>query len=142
MRISINLNSRIYVLTTAMRGEGMNICIEKKGNYPLMFRAVPGNIVDVSTLPRTITLLSEYGMPTDLSLLDAGYFSAENMQVLYQSGIDFVGRLPERNKNLYNEILEVGQKDLQSKENLTEFHQRSCSPEIITRNRDNPNYLR
>ena len=95
--------------------------VQRDSGYPLMFRAVPGNIVDVSTLPRTITLLSEYGMPTDLSLLDAGYFSAENMQVLYQSGIDFVGRLPERNKNLYNEILEVGQKDLQSKENLTEF---------------------
>ena len=95
--------------------------VQRDSGYPLMFRAVPGNIVDVSTLPRTITLLSEYGMDTDLALLDAGYFSIKNMQKLYESGIDFITRLPEKNSSLYDEVLKKGKKNLLSKENLVEF---------------------
>ena len=98
--------------------------VQRDSGFPLMFRAIPGNIVDVSTLSRTITLLSEYGMPTDLSLLDAGYFSSENADLLYKSGIDFVTRLPERNRTLYNEILKKGKPDLRQKENLIKFRGR------------------
>lgn len=98
--------------------------VQRDSGYPLMFRAVPGNIVDVSTLPRTITLLSEYGMATDFSLLDAGYFSADNVDKLYEAGVDFVTRLPERNCNLYNQVLKEGLKDLREKENLVHFQDR------------------
>lgn len=102
----------------------MITAVQRDSGFPLMFRAIPGNIVDVSTLSRTITLLSEYGMPTDLSLLDAGYFSDENADLLYKAGIDFVTRLPERNRTLYNEILKKGQPDLRRKENLVKFRDR------------------
>jgi transposase len=89
-----------------------------------MFRAVPGNVVDVSTLSRTITLLGEYGMPTDLSLLDAGYFSDHNVDLLYKAGIDFVTRLPERNRTLYSAILGKAQPELRRKENLVKYRDR------------------
>jgi transposase len=102
----------------------MITAVQRDSGYPLMFRAVPGNIVDVSTLSRTITLLSEYGMPTDLSLLDAGYFSDDNVDLLYKAGVDFVTRLPERNRTLYNEILKKGQPALRRKENLVKFRDR------------------
>ncbi len=98
--------------------------VQRDSGYPLMFRAVPGNIVDVSTLPRTVLLLSEYGISTDFSLLDAGYFSADNADLFYEAGIDFVTRLPERNSKLYNEILTKGQKELRRKENLVKFQDR------------------
>ena len=98
--------------------------IQRDSGFPLMFRAVPGNIVDISTLSRTITLLSEYGMPTDLSLLDAGYFSNDNVDLLYKAKIDFVMRLPERNRTLYSEILKKGQPNLRKKENLVQFRDR------------------
>ena len=45
----------------------MITAVQRDSGFALMFRAIPGNIVDVSALSRTITLLSEYGMPTDLS---------------------------------------------------------------------------
>ena len=102
----------------------MITAVQRDSGFPLMFRAIPGNIVDVSTLSRTITLLSEYGMPTDFSLLDAGYFSNENADLLYKSGIDFVTRLPERNRTLHDEILKKGQPDLRRKENLVKFRDR------------------
>lgn len=109
-----NINNEARMITAVQRDSG----------YPLMFRAVPGNIVDVSTLPRTVTILSEYGISTDFSLLDAGYFSSDNVDTLYQAGIDFVIRLPERNRTLYGEILKKGQKDLRQKENLVKFQDR------------------
>ena len=102
----------------------MITAVQRDSGFPLMFRAVPGNIVDVSTLTRTVTILSEYGMPTDLSLLDAGYFSDDNVDKLYKAGIDFVMRLPERNENLYRDILKKGQTDLRKKENLIKFRDR------------------
>lgn len=102
----------------------MITAVQRDSGFPLMFRVVPGNIVDVSTLSRTITLLSEYGMPTDLSLLDAGYFSDENADLLYNAGIDFVTRLPERNRTLYNSILEKGAPNLRKKENLVRYRDR------------------
>ena len=102
----------------------MITAVQRDSGYPLMFRAVPGNIVDVSTLPRTVAILAEYGMSTDFSLLDAGYFSNENIDLLYQQKIDFVTRLPERNSMLYNEILKKGQQELRRKENLVIFQDR------------------
>lgn len=109
-----DINNEARMITSVQRDSG----------FPLMFRAIPGNIVDVSTLSRTITLLSEYGMSTDLSLLDAGYFSDDNVDLLFKSQIDFVMRLPERNRTLYNEVLKKAQPTLRSKENLVKFRDR------------------
>jgi hypothetical protein len=102
----------------------MITAVQRDSGFPLMFRAVPGNVVDVSTLSRTITLLSEYGMPTDLSLLDAGYFSDHNADLLYKAKIDFVTRLPERNRTLYHAILRKAQPELRRKENLVKYRDR------------------
>ena len=102
----------------------MITAVQRDSGFPLMFRAVPGNIVDVSTLSRTITLLCEYGMPTDLSLLDAGYYSDGNVDLLYDAEIDFVTRLPERNHSLYSAIQKKVQPDLRRKENLVKYRDR------------------
>ena len=102
----------------------MITAVQRDSGFPLMFRAVPGNIVDVSTLSRTITLLGEYGMPTDLSLLDAGYFSDDNADLLYNAEIDFVTRLPERNQSLYSALLKKAQPELRRKENLVKYRDR------------------
>ena len=109
-----DINNEARMITSVQRDSG----------YPLMFRAVPGNIVDVSTLARTITLLAEYGMSTDMSLLDAGYYSDDNMDLLYRAGIDFVIRLPERNSTLYNSVLKKAQPTLRRKENLVRYRDR------------------
>ncbi len=109
-----DINNEARMITSVQRDSG----------YPLMFRAVPGNVVDVSTLARTITLLAEYGMSTDLSLLDAGYYSDGNVDLLYQAGIDFVTRLPERNSTLYSALLKKAQPSLRRKENLVKYRDR------------------
>ena len=89
-----------------------------------MFRAIPGNIVDVTTLSTTITTLTEYDIQTDLAMLDAGYVSLENMNSLFSAGIEFVARLPEKNKDIYNRVLAKGLDGLKRPENLIEFNGR------------------
>lgn len=102
----------------------MVTAIQRDSGYPFMFRAVPGNIVDVTTLATTITTLAEYGVQTDMAMLDAGYVSVDNMKSLLGAGIEFVARLPEKNRSIYNDILGKGRAGLKRPENLVEFHGR------------------
>ena len=95
--------------------------VQRDSGYPLIFRAIPGNINDVSTLSTTITTLGEYSVNTDFTLLDAGYVSDKNIDKLYEANIDFVARLPEKLKNLHKFIVESGSSDLKTSNNLIEF---------------------
>lgn len=102
----------------------MITAVQRDSGYPLMFRAVPGNIVDVSTLSTTITTLTEYDVSTDLAMLDAGYVSEDNIAELFSAGIEFVARLPEKNQSIYNDVLSKGLKTLKRPEHLVEFNGR------------------
>lgn len=102
----------------------MVTAVQRDSGYPMMFRTIPGNIVDVTTLSATITTLAEYGVHTDMALLDAGYVSADNMKALRDAGIDFIARLPEKNKTLYSEVQKKGMGELKRPENLVEFNGR------------------
>lgn len=102
----------------------MTTVVQRDSGYPMMYRLAPGNAVDMSTLTRTIVVLKEYGVDSDMALLDAGYFTDENIDSLYEANIDFITRLPERNTILYKEIKDKCQSDLKKKENLIEFNGR------------------
>lgn len=95
--------------------------VQRDSGYPLIFRAIPGNINDVSTLSTTITTLGEYSVNTDFTLLGAGCVSDKNIDELYEANIDFVARLPEKLKNLHKSIVESGSSDLKTSNNLIEF---------------------
>ena len=102
----------------------MITAVQRDSGYPIMFRAVPGNIVDVSTLSTTVTTLAEYDVRTDLAMLDAGYVSEDNLKSLFDAGIEFVARLPEKNRRIYNDVLSKGLGTLKKAENLIEFNGR------------------
>lgn len=103
----------------------MTSAVQRDSGYPLLYRLTPGNIIDTSTLTRTIMTLEEYDVKSDMALLDAGYYSNSNVDQLCKSGIDFVSRLPERNTNLYDEILLKCMPDLRRPENLVSYNERS-----------------
>lgn len=102
----------------------MVAAIQRDSGYPIMFRAIPGNIVDVTTLATTIATLAEYDIRADLAMLDAGYVSAENLCGLLSAGIGFAARLPEKNKGIYNDVLSKGLDSLKRPENLVELNGR------------------
>ena len=103
----------------------MTTVIQRDTGYPLMFRITPGNVNDISTITRSINDLSMHDIDTDFVLMDAGYFTDDNIDALYGAGIDFITRLPERNRNLYGTILSEGQNKLIRKENLVRYNGRA-----------------
>jgi transposase len=74
--------------------------VEQKTKTPLFYRLLPGNIVDISSLKTTISELKFIGAKNKFILLDAGYFSTENILELYENNIDFLMRLPAQ-RSLY-----------------------------------------
>lgn len=103
----------------------MTSAVQRDSGYPLLYRLVPGNVIDTSTLSRTVLTLEEYNVKTDLALLDAGYYSDKNIDELCGAGLDFVSRLPERNTVLYYEVMSKCRDELRRPENLVTYNGRS-----------------
>lgn len=78
--------------------------IDKDSSLPLFFRYLPGNIVDVSSLKVTIEELKRYRIKGNFVLLDAGFFSEDNLKELYKENISFLIRLPS-SRRLYKELI-------------------------------------
>jgi hypothetical protein len=76
---------------------------EQKTGLPIYFRYCPGNVVDVTTLIRTIKELKQKNIKIFLAILDAGYYSNDNILALYKEKIHFVTRLRE-NKRIYKDL--------------------------------------
>lgn len=72
--------------------------IDRRNGMSVYFRYCPGNIVDVSTLCTTTTELAQYGISIDYAIVDAGYFSEDNVRELYRNNIYFVTRLYPKRK--------------------------------------------
>lgn len=102
----------------------MVTAVQRDSGYPLMFRVVPGNITDMSTITYSIQELFMHKVRTDFVLIDAGYFTAENIDQLYDAGIEYLTRLPARNRTLCSEILDKCLPDLRKEKNLCRYQDR------------------
>ena len=87
--------------------------IDRRNGMPIYFRYCPGNIVDVSTLRATIAELWQYKISVDYAIVDAGYFSEDNVRNLYRNNIHFVTRLAS-NRKLYKEVTKEHLPDIMS----------------------------
>jgi hypothetical protein len=97
--------------------------VQQGTNLPLYFRYVAGNIVDVSTLTKTILELKALNINTKFAILDAGYLTAENTKEMFEAGISFVTRLRE-NLTLYKEIVAEHLPTLRGEENFVSYNTR------------------
>ncbi len=97
--------------------------VQRETNLPIYFRYIPGNVVDVSTLTRTIKELKACNIDTKFAILDAGYLTDENTIELYKEKISFLSRLSEKTK-LYNELVKECLPELERKENLVKYNGR------------------
>ena len=83
-----------------LRGEEIDkqirllLVVDKETHYPLMFRILPGNIVDVSTLENTLEELKKYDVKINSICMDAGFFSENNIKEMYERNIPFLTRMP------------------------------------------------
>jgi transposase len=79
--------------------------VDKENAQPLYFRYMAGNIVDVTTLETTVKEIKAMGVDANYALLDAGYYSEDNIKSLYASNISFLIRLPA-NRTLFADMIE------------------------------------
>jgi transposase len=97
--------------------------VESNTGLPLYYRYVPGNIIDVSTLNMVINELKVYKVKVNRAVIDAGYYSKDNLLALHKNNIPFIIRIPEK-LNLYKNLIEKHWKDLDSKSNYVIYNNR------------------
>jgi len=128
---STGLPNSIHLPLTALRSqdgevskETRLICVvQQNTGLPLYFRYCPGNMIDTSTLIRTLGELKAQGVNVKFAILDAGYYTSDNIQDLFARKISFVTRL-KPNLVLYKDLLEEHLGSLEAKENLVEYNGR------------------
>ena len=99
------------------------VVMDKDRNMPLFARYVPGNIVDSSTLIRTIMELRQQGVRCSYALMDAGYPTEANIRELYDSKIDFMARL-DSGSDLYKGLMDETLQNIVDRENFTLYGER------------------
>jgi Transposase len=98
--------------------------VQQGTNMPLFFRYVPGNVVDVSTLTKTIAELKAHSINTKFAIVDAGYLTDEGIRKFNEEGISYLSRMKENRKE-YKALLKKHLPTLQTnKENLVRYGDR------------------
>lgn len=97
--------------------------VDKETKLPLYFRYVAGNINDVSTLKNTIQEIKQLGIKTNISIIDAGYYSENNILDLYSNNIDFLIRLPA-GRIIYKNLVQEHIKDIENIKYATKYNKR------------------
>lgn len=99
------------------------VVMDKDQNMPIFMRYVPGNIVDSSTLIRTMKELEQQGVKCSYALMDAGYPTETNIRDLYSSGVGFMARL-DSGSNLYKGLIEETMSNIMNRQNFTMYGDR------------------
>lgn len=127
-----SLPNQIHMPLTAWGRSGEEIdkqirfllAVDKESSEPLYFRAIPGNIVDVSALQTTIKELRKYDVKNNFVYVDAGFFSEDNIKEMYSSEIDFLTRLPAE-RIIYKQLINDEARNLESIKNLIRYGRRA-----------------
>lgn len=97
--------------------------VQQKTGLPLFFRYVAGNIVDATTVKRTVEELKGLGINTKFALLDSGYYNGLNADILIEAGISFVSRVG-RTHGIYKDACMNLRGGLETKKNLIKYNGR------------------
>ena len=97
--------------------------VQKDTGMPLFFRYVPGNIVDVNTIVRTVHEMVALGVGMDYCILDAGYYNDLIFDQFAFASIDFMTRVNSGHGN-YKSLVDEHVKSLERKENLVRYNGR------------------
>jgi transposase len=80
------------------------LAVEKESAMPLYFRYLAGNIGDVSTLITTISEIKKFDVNPTMSIVDAGYYSEDNIKALFEGNVSFITRMPS-GRVLYKSLI-------------------------------------
>jgi transposase len=83
------------------------ILFGQKGQLPVYFQRMPGNITDVSTMPNLLKTFKALGIKGLSYVLDKGFYSKKNVDELVNSSHKFLIAVPLNNKWLQKAIDDV-----------------------------------
>jgi transposase len=99
------------------------LAVEKENKMPLYFRYAAGNIGDVSTLTTTISELKKFGVIPTISIVDAGYYSENNIKALYEGDVSFLTRMPS-GRVIYKSLIRDNSANIERSENAVIYGKR------------------
>ena len=122
--------------------------VQRSTGIPLYYRAVPGNIVDVSTLERVFLHLDSLGIDISSCIMDAGYNSGDNLDLFYDENhtckIGFITRIGSGD-DAFKAMIKEEMGTLDIKENLVQYEDRYLfikkKPIMVGSKKDNPAWL-
>ena len=97
--------------------------VQQKTGLPLFFRYVAGNVIDATTVKRTIDEMKGLGVNTKFALLDSGYYNGTNADILIDAGISFISRVG-RTHGIYTDACISLRDSLEAKQNLVKYNGR------------------
>jgi hypothetical protein len=97
--------------------------VQQRTGLPIYFRYCPGNVIDTMTLIRCIEELKAQGVNVKFAILDAGYYTEDNVRDLFENKISFLTRL-KSNLVVYKDLVREHLGSLESKENFVEYNGR------------------
>ena len=95
----------------------------RKSGLPIYYEPIEGNIIDVSTVERLMSILEQYKCSVTYCLADAGYYCKSNIERLLLLGVDFTMRM-NPHYNAYKEAVDSNLEALENPENLINYHGR------------------
>jgi hypothetical protein len=98
--------------------------VDKNTKLPIFFRYIDGNIIDNSTLINTVNILSSYKLNIELIIIDAGYYSNNNLKQLVAYNMSFIIKMT-KNSLEYNDLMKKHGADLKIAENGITYGVRS-----------------
>ena len=105
---------------------------QQQTGYPIYMRYCPGNVIDMSTLTRTISELKESGLNTKFAILDAGYYDENSIRELYEAKVSFLCRM-KSNRKLYKELVAKVLPTIETPDKLVEFNGRYVYIDCVPR---------
>ena len=122
--------------------------VQKGSGLPLYYRAVPGNIVDVSTLSRIFLHLDSMGIDVSSCIMDAGYNSGDNLDLFYDGNhkckMGFITRIGSGDKT-FKDLISRELSGIETKENFVKYADRYLfiikRPVMVGSNKDNPAWM-
>ena len=109
----------------------LSLVVDKDQGIPVFYDMYPGSIVDVSTLRNTIAKITSMGIPACTMVLDRGFCSTENLNILDESRFQFI--IPaSRSFKVVKETLSKLHTTVKKPKNLKKFKGKTIFVEPIT----------
>jgi hypothetical protein len=98
--------------------------LDKISEYPIYCRYVTGNVADISSLIVAMNEMREYDIDINQAILDAGYYSEDNLNEFSKLNVPFMTRMMPR-KGLYEQLINEYVPRLKEPENFATFGHRN-----------------